>query len=145
MNNKKFTKKKLIDLLVKKATGFYYEEEQFEYENKSSSNAKNDIKVDAEKNNSKKYVTLSGNIDTSGGKIELLDKSTNSSKSKNDSMVLLKKKVTTHYIPPDMIAIKILFDIFDKKDHKDDIEKLNDDELLNLKNRLLEELNNEVK
>ena len=30
------------------------------------------------------------------------------------SLILLKKKVTTHYIPPDMLAIKILFEIYRK-------------------------------
>ena len=32
MKNEKFTKNDLIELLIKKASGFYYSEEQYEYE-----------------------------------------------------------------------------------------------------------------
>ena len=42
-----------------------------------------------------------------------------------------------------MIAIKILFEIFENKVDKNEIESLSDNELINLKNQLLEELKNE--
>ena len=44
-----------------------------------------------------------------------------------------------------MIAIKILFEIFDKKVDDSEIENLSDEELIKFKNKLLEELENENK
>lgn len=142
MKGKKFNKKQLIDLLVKKATGFFYEEEQLEYENKGSP-SKNSQKLDSQKTNLKNSVTLSGNLDMTGGIIELSDKKKQSVNC-NDDLILSKRKVNTHYIPPDMIAIKILFEIYEKKVDDNEISKLSDDELLKLKNKLLEELSNET-
>jgi hypothetical protein len=147
MRNKKFKKKDLIELLVKKATGFYYNEEQFEYE-KVSNKSKSDENLDISKickKNIKKAVTLSGKSECWGGNIEL----SNEINSKmlamdNKDLILTKKKVSTHYIPPDMVAIKILFENFEKKVDSNDIEKLNNEELINLKNKLLEELKNET-
>ena len=56
---------------------------------------------------------------------------------------LVKKKVATHYIPPDLLAVKILFETLKEKVNEDDIEKLSDDELLKLKDKLLGEVLNE--
>lgn len=145
MRNKKFTKNELINLLVKKATGFYYNEEQFEYEKKSKINKKMvDLKSSEEdfEKNLKKCVRVSGNLDNSHDNIEL--SSENLTQISGDTELnLTKKKVSTHFVPPDMIAIKILFEIFEKKGEDNDIEKLNDDELMKLKTKLLEELKND--
>ncbi|MBQ8425333.1 MAG: hypothetical protein IJX17_04870 [Clostridia bacterium] len=145
MRSKKFTKKELINLLVKKASGFYYTEEQFEYEKKAS-NLKNISKTTNDKfnfeNNSKNSVIVSGKINILDDTIELSNKQ-QSYHNTNEDLLLVKKKISTHYIPPDMIAIKILFENFEKKVDGNEIEKLNDEELLNLKNKLLEELKNE--
>ena len=59
------------------------------------------------------------------------------------NLALVKKKVTTHFVAPDMIAIKILFEIFDKKVEDNDLDKISDEELMELKTKLLEEIKNE--
>ena len=62
------------------------------------------------------------------------------------TLVLLKKKVTTHYIPPDMLAIKMLVENFGEeiKNNKksESIDKLSDEELIELKNKLEKEIIN---
>lgn len=179
-------KKKLINLLIKKATGFYYSEEQFEYENnqinkKSISklvnlnidnleknanlinlNEKNSINNNNSTENAAKNETLDdffenekkveknlkksgrGSVKTSNSS-DIMEVSNDESAIKNDdeNLKLIKRKVSTHFVPPDMIAIKILFEIFEKKVNSDEIENMTDDELLNLKSKLLEELKDE--
>lgn len=154
MRNKKFTKKDLIKLLVKKASGFYYDEEQTEYE-KVQNSSKNSQKIDKKgekdieiEKNLKKADMVSGKFDIAHDSI-ILSKEGNLIKN-NDSdsfekLILSKKKVSTHYIPPDMIAIKILFEIFEKKVDANEIENMTDEELFKLKTKLLEELKNEDK
>jgi len=145
MRTKKFTKKELIKLLVKKASGFFYNEEQLEYEKKNNLGNKDqkNIKLNNFEKNNEKRVTVSGNSLIGGVNIEVSNDSNGNELCEND-LVLTKKKISTHYIPPDMIAIKILFEIFDKKVDGNDIDKLNDEELLNLKNKLLKELKDEI-
>ena len=56
---------------------------------------------------------------------------------------MVKKKITKHYIPPDMLAIKILFETIKEKVNDDDLNNISDEELIKLKNKLTEELLNE--
>lgn len=142
MAKNKFGFNDVIDLLIKRAKGFYYTEEQFEYEKTQ----KNSISV---KNNSLNYQNISffdkpvrGNaqIENSCDTIKL---SNGEATQNNENLTLVKKKVSTHYISPDMLAIKILFEIFGEKVDKNEIEKMTDDELINLKNQLLKEIKDE--
>lgn len=137
-----FTKNNLIEILYKKATGFYYSEEQYEYEktqNKSNYN-KNNIQ----------NVSFFENCDTGiTNQIKTNDiiKSSNEthfSKQNNQELVLVKKKVATHYISPDINAIKILFEILENKVGEDTFNDINNEELLILKQKLIEELSDEL-
>lgn len=56
----------------------------------------------------------------------------------SSSLVLVKKKVTTHYVPPDMLAIKILME--DNKERVDDLASMTDEELIGLKNKIIQEI-----
>lgn len=145
MKNKKFTKTELINLLVKKANGFYFTEEQLEYE-KGSKPAKKNDEIFSEENcfekNLKKVVRVSGKSQDTHGTIEVSGENI-ATENGEDKLNLVKKKVTTHFVPPDMIAIKILFEIFEKKVDDNDLEKISDDELMKLKTKLLEELKND--
>ncbi len=62
-------------------------------------------------------------------------------KDKNDGLVAIKKKVTSHYIAPDLSAIKYLIDY----DAGDDYSAKSDDELIEMMNKLLKEIKNETK
>lgn len=132
----------LIEILLKKASGFYYTEEQEEYE-KTQKKSNISEKPSNNLNFFEIYDTLepesnnaSDTIKSSNGKTQ---------KQNNQDLVLVKKKITTHYIPPDMLAVKILFETIKEKVNEDDLEKLSDKELLNLKEKLLGELINEDK
>lgn len=142
MAKNKFGFNDVIDLLIKRAKGFYYTEEQFEYEKTQ----KNSISV---KNNSPNYQNISffdnpvrGNIQ-SEKLCDTIKVSNGEATQNNENLTLVKKKVSTHYISPDMLAIKILFEIFGEKVDKNEIEKMTDDELINLKNQLLKEIKDE--
>jgi len=193
MKEKEIKKEEIIKLLLKKANGFYYTEEQFEFERKENKkintnqmnlfdllseqkNAKYKIKTSKntqnpliftknmqennndtlncinldknlilQKNNKKvirkKVVTGDGKNETMGDIMELSNKCSNYCG--DDNLVLVKKKVSNHYVPPDITAIKILFEIFDEKVNEGDIESMTDDELIKLKKQLLEEIENE--
>jgi hypothetical protein len=130
---------KLIEILLKKAEGYYYYEEQEDYE-------KTQIK---QKYTNKQYenvsmfenlVTEQSNSKHSNDKINL---SNGNEEQDNKDLTLVKKKITKHYIPPDMLAIKILFEINKEKVNENDLNNLTDDELLKLKDKLLGELLNE--
>ena len=139
MNNKKIYND-LIQILLKKAKGFYYTEEQEEYEKAQS---KSNISEKQYQN-----VSLFDNFDIPKPKQNKTDdtmKLSNETKKEqnNSNLVMVKKKVATHYIPPDLLAVKILFETLKEKVNEDDIEKLSDDELLKLKDKLLGEVLNE--
>ena len=139
--NKSFTKNDLINLLIKKASGFYYSEEQYEYEktqNKSILNKNHSHNLSFFENTDR-GLTISNNTSD-------IIKSSNETQKEQDNqgLTLSKKKVTTHYISPDINAIKILFEIFEKKVGDDNLENLTDDELINLKNTILKELSDEI-
>ena len=137
--NKNKIQKQLIDILLKKANGFYYYEEQEEYEktqNKSKfrENSIQNISmfdnfVTGQTQNKESNVTLK----PSNGKEE----------NEAQTLTLVKKKITKHYIPPDMLAIKILFEINKEKVNENDLNEMSDEELIKLKDKLLGELLNE--
>jgi len=137
MKNKQEINDNLIDLLLKKAEGFHYQEEQFEYERDKSS-----------KNSSTCQNLNFFDLCDRGEQVFIDDgdklKSANGKKIQGDEeLILVKKKVTTHYIPPDMLAIKILFEIYGKEIEYDNLNTLTDEELLDLKNKLIKEISNE--
>ena len=131
---------KIIDILLKKAEGFKYFEEQYEYENEKKM-----------KKDKSKYENLSffENYDR-GDSIFVIDddkmKLANEENKfrESEGLVLVKKKVTSHYIPPDMLAVKILLEIFGKEAIDDDFNKMTDEELINFKEKILKELKNEI-
>ena len=56
-------------------------------------------------------------------------------------LILLKKKVTTHYVPPDLAAVKMLLENFGKEiTTQNRIENMKDDELLELRSEIIKEL-----
>ena len=135
-----FTRNDLIEILIKKASGYYYSEEQFEYEtqksNKFNEKYANNLRFfenfdrgEIISNNSNDKIKPSNEI--------------KQPKENEGNLSLIKKKVATHYIPPDINAIKILFEIFEKKVGESSLENLTDNELLDLKNKLIKELSNE--
>ena len=65
--------------------------------------------------------------------------------SATENLVMVKKKITKHYIPPDMLAIKILFETIKETVNDNDINNISNEELLKLKDKLLGELLNENK
>lgn len=144
MSKHKFSRKDLINLVIKKAEGYYYTEEVFEYE-----------KTQNKSNLTKKHIENVGNLNF----FEICDRGKNdfsnpcdtiessNEKYKNQQntqdLTLVKKKVTTHYIPSDILAIKILFEIYGKEIENDNLENLSDSDLLNLKNKLIKEVLND--
>ena len=138
MNNNKIHKQ-LIDILLKKANGFYFYEEQEEYE-KAQNKTKNI-------NNSTINLSMFDNFVTdnqnSKPTSDTLNLSNGTKENEPQTLTLVKKKITKHYIPPDMLAIKILFEINKEKVNEDDLNNLTDDELLKLKDKLIGELLNE--
>ena len=61
----------------------------------------------------------------------------------SQNLILVKKKVTSKYIPPDMFAIKILLEIFGKE-AVGDLEGLSDEELIKFKEKIMKELKDEI-
>lgn len=143
MKKKNFTYDDVLTLIFKKASGYYYTEEQFEYE-----------KMQKNKHFSEKdglFSKKNENFDMDKTQITMFDdniRQENEKQKKNEkpeNLTLVKKKVTTHYISPDMLAIKILLEIFGEKVNKDNIDSMTDEELLKLKKKLVEEILNEDK
>ena len=139
--NKNFSQQDLIDLLIKKASGFYYTEEQFEYEKTQNKSKSNEINI----NNLSffdNFDTGKNQNKTSNDTIKTSNEIKNSQESSN--LTLIKKKIATHYISPDINAIKILFEIFKNKVGESDVENLSDEELIKLKNNLFKELFDDI-
>ena len=137
-----FTKNDLIEILIKKASGFYYTEEQCEYEktqNKSNINKINN-----------QNLSFFENIDTGEQNLNpphdtiTLSNENEFSEQNIQNLTLVKKKIATHYISPDINAIKILFEILENKVGENDFTNLTNDELLSLKQKLIEELYDEL-
>ncbi|MBR3885216.1 MAG: hypothetical protein IKJ33_01955 [Clostridia bacterium] len=142
MNNKKIYDF-LIKILLKKAEGYYYTEEQEEYEKTQNKSQNSKIKYE--------NISLFENFDTSNNKTTLRDDIINSTNEKlkqeqnNKNLVMVKKKITKHYIPPDMFAIKILFETIKETVGDDNLKNISNEELLKLKDKLIGELLNENK
>ena len=126
--------KEIVDqiknILLKKAEGYFYNEEITEYISTEENN----------ENNKKIQKTVSEQLDFINN-----DLKSNQKKGKNEKekLMLSKKKITTHYIPPDLTAVKMLFEIFGQEvEDKNNLDNMSDQELLKLKNKLLNELKN---
>lgn len=137
--NKNKIQKQLIDILLKKANGFYYYEEQEEYEK-----TQNKSKF---RENSIQNISMFDNFVTGQTQNKESNATLKSSNGKEENeaqtLTLVKKKITKHYIPPDMLAIKILFEINKEKVNENDLNEMSDEELIKLKDKLLGELLNE--
>ncbi len=103
----------LKKVLLKKAKGYMYKEEVDEYES-------------AQEKPKKESVGVSQQLDFSSLNINFKPVST-----PKKSLTLVKKKVSSHHVPPDLAAIKLLMDYFITQ---------NDDELCNLSDKELNEL-----
>ena len=112
---------KIKNILLKKSEGYYYNEEILEYQNNI-----NETKIE---NNEQLNLFKENN-----GK---------ENSQKHENLALLKKKVTTHYIPPDLLAVKMLVEIFGEKVNNDDLSNLSDQELEKLKNEIIQKLKEE--
>ena len=132
MTNFELTEK-IKEILIKKAEGYDYIEETYEYQ-----------KIPADK-----QLSFDDILDDNQSNVMTETKSRSKGKTKyknfkSNELSLLKKKVTTHHIPPDMIAIKILLETFGQKqnDENKELFELSDDELLKLRDNVLESLKN---
>ena len=140
MNNKKIYDF-LIKILLKKAEGYYYTEEQEEFE-KTQNNSTKSKKI-------YENISIFENLDIQN--THSLNSSDNIKSSNEESkkqastenLVMVKKKITKHYIPPDMLAIKILFETIKETVNDDDLKNISNEELLKLKDKLIGELLNE--
>lgn len=112
---------KIKEILIKKAEGYFYNEECYEYTLKSKS--------------SEEQISFDDIIETKHGRKTEQDQPLN----------LAKKKVTTHYIPPDMLAIKILLENFGEKMNFGDLDSLSEEELISYKNQLIKNINELLK
>lgn len=161
-----FDKSKLMDALVKRAEGFFYTEEVCEYsldevKIKDKKNAENIDEINndssllemkdlnknkSSKKNSKKSV--SKNIDCENDELYFVKNEGRNNK-KCDGVVnenikdlmLIKKKVTTHYIPPDLSAIKMLIENFGQEMKSTKIfDEMSDEELLSMREEILKDI-----
>ena len=115
--------KKIKNILIKKSEGYFFSEEVLEYQN-------NTKPIENEK---VKQITIFND-----------DENENKPNEENKDLTLIKKKVTTHYVPPDLLAIKMLIEIFGKEvtDKDDDnLTSLSDNELMTLKREVIQKLN----
>lgn len=151
----KVNKDKLLESVVKNAEGFYYTEEVLEYAKKESKKVIEDLDNEnddqgCEKNVSKKSVSKktenkNGEVYSDCKKQTGAKNITSWSDKENESeqgLVLFKKKITTHYVPPDMSALKILLENFGEtiKSESNMINGLSDEELLKLRSELIKTL-----
>lgn len=113
---------KIREILIKKAEGYFYNEECFEYSIKQKT-ADEQISFD-----------------------DIIEKKSKQKNNKNQEqpLNLVKKKVTTHYIPPDMLAIKILLENFGEKINSE-LESMSEEELISYKNKLIKNINELIK
>lgn len=136
-------------ILIKKAKGFYYTEEAVEFacdaEDKLVIDAKTmdentEYKVSLSQKNSKKNTPKSGTsqLQFNFSDLECKVKKESKTDAKTKETSVVKRKITTHYVPPDMLAIKMLFENFGEK--VGGLEQLSDEEILKMKRDLLSEL-----
>ena len=116
--------KKIKNILIKKSEGYFFSEEVLEYQNNTKPT----------ENEKVKQITIFND-----------DENENKPNEENKDLTLIKKKVTTHYVPPDLLAIKMLIEIFGKevieKDEDDNLTSLSDNELMTLKKEVIQKLN----
>ncbi len=119
-NSKSDIIQKIKEILMKKAEGFSYQEviEEYQTDEKSEKKVAKQMVFPSfeEADNKKKHV-----------------------KEKKEKLQLTKKKITTLFQPPDLAAIKMLLDMF-ITDSKSDLEKMSNEELMSLKDELIEKL-----
>lgn len=139
MKDKKFSNKNVLELLIKKASGFHYTEEQYEYEKTQNKSKLHENKCIIT-NNLQNYDTQKQQLTFFDDTIKTENDTTKRNKD-TENLTLVKKKITTHYVSPDMLAIKILLEIYGKEVNS--VESLSDDDLINLKNKLIGEIINE--
>ncbi len=131
-------------MLVKKASGFYYNETQLEYQ-KTQNNSKNNKNYDNFNENINFFEIIDRGDNTLENSCDIIKSVKNKcDESSSNSFDIVKKKVTTHFIPPDLQAIKMLLEIMENNDKSKSIESYSDDELITLRNKLLKELNDEI-
>lgn len=117
-------KENLKRILLKKAEGYFYDEKVEEYQ-----------KIYSEEKGTKSVSEqLSFNLDDIN-----LNKAPTKSKLKG-KMELVKKKVTTHHEPPDLSAIKMLLELFETSENKEELSSCTNEQLMRLKDQLIEEL-----
>lgn len=105
---------KIRKILIKKAEGYFYSEETFEYVQKPQ--------------NKEEQLCMDDIIN---------EKETTK---QNQPLTLVKKKVTSHYIPPDMLAIKILLENFGEKIGANALDLMSEQELLEYKDKLISDI-----
>lgn len=127
--------KELLDILEKKARGFFYTETVEEFSRLHDVGI-NDNKPDSDKecrvfdNNFCDNIEKSIKSKHKNGKVknvdaDLLPKNIGVLEcAKTDDLVLVKKKSSTFYVPPDISALKMLFEMSSKSDKDFSIEKL---------------------
>ena len=153
--------KKLTKLLEKRAKGFVYQEVQEEFsvasEEKQGNFGQKGVGAVCEENKEKNGVfgsdkpgAFEKNI---GAEIGVLDNGVIESAPKRkrgrpkkqpkqkENLVLVKKKVHTFYVPPDMTAIKMLYELDGKKFENTKYDVM---ELAERRKTLLEEIKNEL-
>ena len=136
---------KLYKILLKRAEGFFYKEvcEEFVFDNKPK-NTKQISFFDAENFDeikSKKRVTKTKSGANLNVKLDCNDVSCFDAGEDCEDIkapTLAKKKVTTHFVPPDMLAIKMLLEI--DKTLDSDLTMMSDSELLALAKQLEDEI-----
>lgn len=126
----KTTREKMLEkiekILIKKAEGYFYQEETNEYQLEP---AKNQPKSGSEQ------------LDFFEDNLNLKKKGKDSF---NQNFVLVKKKVTSHHVPPDLTALKLLLDNFlSSGDEENDLSKMSDQQLNALRKELIKKLSEE--
>ena len=153
--------KKLTKLLEKRAKGFVYQEIQEEFsvvESQNNEDLKKNINADfCNENKGQNEAELAQqNLDENknfDAKIGVLDSGVIESAPKRkrgrpkkqpkpkENLVLVKKKVHTFYVPPDMTAIKMLYELDGKKFENTKYDVM---DLAEKRKTLLEEITNEL-
>ncbi|MBQ7453279.1 MAG: hypothetical protein IJS68_03330 [Clostridia bacterium] len=148
-------------VLIKKALGFYYSEEALEYNVEQKPSLQKhasqvsffdeegcDCGTKKPKRKSSKSVSVlpdSENLDVKCSQMQenIVASSLGENLRLNENqqtLTLSKKKITTHYVPPDMLAIKMLLEN-SSKTNLESIENLSDEELIERIKELSKELN----
>ena len=140
MKKYEFNKNKIFEALSKRAEGFFYNEEVLEYGEKPKEKYPKDLQESLENPVSKNGKSQNDDLYLA----EIGSKENQNAKDQN--LILIKKKITTHYIPPDIVAIKMLIENFGEEimgENNKFLSSLDDDELLKLKNDILKEMTKE--